>query len=213
MHRIIVIHTVYVSITKHTSKLSCSNLCAADQYKWLERDLAKVDREVTPWLIATWHPPWYSTYKAHYREAECMRVEMEELLYKYGVDIVFNGHVSVIYSLDFQPSDQHLHNFFPMVTCRYMPMRGLIEYTTTLWIHVGLFISQLVMVEIERRWQLHTLMNRGTARIHAPHQIITWAVSVPSISHQVQQLENSVGTANLIIVHTEKVALVMGFWR
>lgn len=112
MHRIIVIHTVYVSITKHTSKLSCSNLCAADQYKWLERDLAKVDREVTPWLIATWHPPWYSTYKAHYREAECMRVEMEELLYKYGVDIVFNGHVSVIYSLDFQPSDQHLHNFF-----------------------------------------------------------------------------------------------------
>ncbi|XP_043806819.1 purple acid phosphatase 15-like isoform X3 [Manihot esculenta] len=66
---------------------------SADQYKWLERDLAKVDREVTPWLIATWHPPWYSTYKAHYREAECMRVEMEELLYKYGVDIVFNGHV------------------------------------------------------------------------------------------------------------------------
>lgn len=98
MHRIIVIHTVYVSITKHTSKLSCSNLCAADQYKWLERDLAKVDREVTPWLIATWHPPWYSTYKAHYREAECMRVEMEELLYKYGVDIVFNGHVSDLFS-------------------------------------------------------------------------------------------------------------------
>ncbi|XP_059651567.1 purple acid phosphatase 15-like isoform X4 [Cornus florida] len=66
---------------------------SADQYKWLERDLANVDRKVTPWLVATWHPPWYSSYKAHYREAECMRVAMEELLYKYGVDIVFNGHV------------------------------------------------------------------------------------------------------------------------
>ncbi|CAL9199826.1 unnamed protein product [Musa hybrid cultivar] len=66
---------------------------SGEQYKWLERDLAMVDRTVTPWLIATWHPPWYSTYKAHYREAECMRVEMEELLYSYGVDIVFNGHV------------------------------------------------------------------------------------------------------------------------
>ncbi|KAA8548404.1 hypothetical protein F0562_000088 [Nyssa sinensis] len=66
---------------------------SADQYKWLERDLAKVDRKVTPWLIATWHPPWYSSYKAHYREAECMRVAMEELLYNYGVDVVFNGHV------------------------------------------------------------------------------------------------------------------------
>ncbi|KAL5781413.1 hypothetical protein ACOSP7_006442 [Xanthoceras sorbifolium] len=66
---------------------------SGDQYKWLKRDLANVDREVTPWLVATWHAPWYSTYTAHYREAECMRVAMEELLYKYGVDIVFNGHV------------------------------------------------------------------------------------------------------------------------
>ncbi|OAY80435.1 Purple acid phosphatase 15 [Ananas comosus] len=66
---------------------------SGQQYKWLEKDLAKVDRTVTPWLIAVWHPPWYSTYKAHYREAECMRVEMEDLLYSYGVDVVFNGHV------------------------------------------------------------------------------------------------------------------------
>ncbi|KAJ9169762.1 hypothetical protein P3X46_017917 [Hevea brasiliensis] len=64
-----------------------------DQYKWLEIDLANVDRSRTPWLVAAWHPPWYSSYKAHYREAECMRVAMEELLYSYGVDIVFNGHV------------------------------------------------------------------------------------------------------------------------
>ncbi|CAH9129800.1 unnamed protein product [Cuscuta epithymum] len=64
-----------------------------DQYRWLERDLANVDRKVTPWLVATWHPPWYSSYTAHYREAECMRVAMEELLYKAGVDLVFNGHV------------------------------------------------------------------------------------------------------------------------
>ena len=47
------------------------------------------------WLIAGWHAPWYTTYKAHYREAECMRVEMEELLYAYGVDVVFTGHVSL----------------------------------------------------------------------------------------------------------------------
>ncbi|KAK7281697.1 hypothetical protein RIF29_09901 [Crotalaria pallida] len=65
-----------------------------EQYKWLERDLASVDREVTPWLVASWHAPWYSTYKAHYREAECMRVAMEDKLYTYGVDIIFNGHRS-----------------------------------------------------------------------------------------------------------------------
>ncbi|KAK7256037.1 hypothetical protein RIF29_29469 [Crotalaria pallida] len=64
-----------------------------EQYKWLERDLASVDRSVTPWLVAAWHPPWYSTYESHYREAECMRVEVEDLLYSYFVDIVFSGHV------------------------------------------------------------------------------------------------------------------------
>ncbi|CAI0561079.1 unnamed protein product, partial [Linum tenue] len=63
------------------------------QYRWLERDLANVDRSITPWLVAVWHPPWYNSYNAHYREVECMRVEMEELIYSYGVDIVFNGHV------------------------------------------------------------------------------------------------------------------------
>ncbi|OMO88641.1 hypothetical protein COLO4_20147 [Corchorus olitorius] len=67
---------------------------SSDQYKWLESDLSNVNRSVTPWLVAAWHPPWYSTYKEHYREAECMRVEMEDLLYAYGVDIVFNGHVN-----------------------------------------------------------------------------------------------------------------------
>ncbi|XP_057965783.1 purple acid phosphatase 15-like [Malania oleifera] len=66
---------------------------SAEQYKWLEKDLGNVDRSVTPWVVAAWHPPWYSSYEAHYREAECMRVAMEELLYSYGVDIVFNGHV------------------------------------------------------------------------------------------------------------------------
>ncbi|GLT97776.1 hypothetical protein SLE2022_153250 [Rubroshorea leprosula] len=66
---------------------------SSDQYHWLEWDLSNVDRTVTPWLIAAWYAPWYSTYKSHYREAECMRVEMEDLLFYYGVDIVFNGHV------------------------------------------------------------------------------------------------------------------------
>lgn len=76
-------------------------LSIGDQYKWLERDLANVDRSKTPWLVAAWHPPWFSSYKAHYREVECMRVAMEELLYSHGVDIVFNGHVSDVTILMF----------------------------------------------------------------------------------------------------------------
>uniref|UniRef100_A0A6N2JYX3 Purple acid phosphatase n=3 Tax=Salix viminalis TaxID=40686 RepID=A0A6N2JYX3_SALVM len=63
------------------------------QYSWLKKDLYQVDRAKTPWLVAAWHPPWYNSYSSHYQEFECMRQEMEALLYQYRVDIVFSGHV------------------------------------------------------------------------------------------------------------------------
>lgn len=75
-----------------------ASFITADQFQWLENDLSYVDRKLTPWLVAVWHSPWYSSYTAHYREAECMRLEMEELLYKNHVDIVFNGHVRLLIS-------------------------------------------------------------------------------------------------------------------
>lgn len=63
------------------------------QYLWLKNDLEMVNREVTPWLIAAWHPPWYNSYRSHYREVECMRLEVEDLLYEHAVDAVFSAHV------------------------------------------------------------------------------------------------------------------------
>ena len=39
-----------------------------EQYRWLEHDLAEVDRSMT-----RWHPPWYNSYKSRYREAKCMK--------------------------------------------------------------------------------------------------------------------------------------------
>ncbi|KAK4800766.1 hypothetical protein SAY86_021253 [Trapa natans] len=63
------------------------------QYKWLEADLARVDRRITPWLVALLHAPWYNTNLAHQGEGESMRVAMEELLFKARVDVVFAGHV------------------------------------------------------------------------------------------------------------------------
>lgn len=70
------------------------NLLSGAQYAWQKKDLDLVDRTVTPWLVAAWHPPWYNSYSSHYQEFECMRQEMEAILYQYGVDIIFSGHVS-----------------------------------------------------------------------------------------------------------------------
>ncbi|URD79866.1 Calcineurin-like phosphoesterase [Musa troglodytarum] len=66
---------------------------SSSQYKWLVADLAKVDRRITPWLVALLHAPWYNTNLAHQGEGESMRQAMESLLYRARVDVVFAGHV------------------------------------------------------------------------------------------------------------------------
>ncbi|KAG9456805.1 hypothetical protein H6P81_001313 [Aristolochia fimbriata] len=63
------------------------------QYKWLEKELPKVNRSETPWLIVLMHAPWYNSYNYHYMEGESMRVMFEPWLVKYKVDLVFAGHV------------------------------------------------------------------------------------------------------------------------
>ncbi|KAJ6376556.1 hypothetical protein OIU76_025665 [Salix suchowensis] len=65
----------------------------SDQYNWLKADLAKVDRNKTPWLLVLFHVPWYNSNEAHQNEGDWMMAAMEPLLYAAGVDIVLAGHV------------------------------------------------------------------------------------------------------------------------
>ena len=41
----------------------------SDQYEWLVNDLASFNRAATPWLVASFHAPWYSSYTTHYMGA------------------------------------------------------------------------------------------------------------------------------------------------
>jgi hypothetical protein len=63
-------------------------------YQWLQKDLAKVDRSITPWLILHLHRPLYCSedFDADYRVSLFLRKHLEPLLGKYKVDIVFSGH-------------------------------------------------------------------------------------------------------------------------
>ncbi|CAL5230081.1 g13538 [Coccomyxa viridis] len=62
------------------------------QYNWLLNDLQSIDRSKTPWVIASNHHPLYST-DTSFKEYEQMRVMLEPLMYQYGVDVFYNGHV------------------------------------------------------------------------------------------------------------------------
>ncbi|KAG9131046.1 hypothetical protein Leryth_006775 [Lithospermum erythrorhizon] len=79
----------------HIIVLSSYSACAkyTPQYMWLQKELEKVDRKVTPWLIVMMHSPLYNSYNYHYMEADTMRVVYESWFVQHKVDIVFAGHV------------------------------------------------------------------------------------------------------------------------
>lgn len=63
-------------------------------YKWLERDLASVDRGRTPWLFLHLHRPMYCSqrFEPDYNVSLLIRAALEPLVSSYHVDVVFGGH-------------------------------------------------------------------------------------------------------------------------
>jgi 3',5'-cyclic AMP phosphodiesterase CpdA len=65
-----------------------SNYMDWTQLSWLERELqASTDR----WKMAYFHHPLYSSGERHGSEVD-LRLQLEPLFLKYGVDVVFAGH-------------------------------------------------------------------------------------------------------------------------
>ena len=67
----------------------------SNQRIWLEKDLAGVDRSVTPWLIVLFHQPYVNSNTVHSIASEGISVQVviEDLLYLHKVDLVISGHV------------------------------------------------------------------------------------------------------------------------
>ncbi|EER00438.1 conserved hypothetical protein [Perkinsus marinus ATCC 50983] len=83
------VHYVMIS-TEH------NYLNGSDQHKWLEDDLANVDRNKTPWVIVTGHRPMYTSCaldKFNGDIAEELKSNVAPLFKKYNVSIYFTGHI------------------------------------------------------------------------------------------------------------------------
>jgi len=63
------------------------------QFAWLQNDLQNINRKLTPWVIASWHRPWYNSNTAHSGDGEDMRKSFETLFTHYKVDLALVGHV------------------------------------------------------------------------------------------------------------------------
>jgi hypothetical protein len=65
-----------------------SNYMDRDQLAWLDKQLANSD---SPWKIAYFHHPLYSSGGRHGSEVD-LRAQLEPLFLKHGVNVVFAGH-------------------------------------------------------------------------------------------------------------------------
>jgi 3',5'-cyclic AMP phosphodiesterase CpdA len=67
------------------------------QYSWLETDLknSNANRLKLPWIIVVMHCPWYNSNIAHQNEKQTllMRETIEDIFFKYHVNLVITGHV------------------------------------------------------------------------------------------------------------------------
>ncbi|KAL9660648.1 hypothetical protein QQ045_025465 [Rhodiola kirilowii] len=76
------------------------------QYKWLDEEFKRVDREKTPWLIVLMHVPIYNSNEGHYMEGESMRAVFEDWFIKHKVDVIFAGHAHA-YERSYRISNVH----------------------------------------------------------------------------------------------------------
>ncbi len=63
------------------------------QYQWLLKDLALVNRTVTPWLLVSFHKPFYNSNTKDQLSGEVMRLTFEKIFFNARVDVVVTGHV------------------------------------------------------------------------------------------------------------------------
>ena len=82
------VHTVMISSEHNMTRGSA-------QYTWLEKDLAAVNRSMTPWLVVEVHRPIYNSELYDWSQPMIttgMQNAVEDLLHTYQVDLVLSGH-------------------------------------------------------------------------------------------------------------------------
>lgn len=82
----------YCEKTRTALDMPCLDKGTA-QLDWLLKDLASVDRSVTPWLFVVFHQPFMNSNTHHDEEGVHMQEAIEDILYNNKVDVVFSGHI------------------------------------------------------------------------------------------------------------------------
>ncbi|XP_014522753.1 probable inactive purple acid phosphatase 27 [Vigna radiata var. radiata] len=65
----------------------------SEQYAWMQKDMASVNRQKTPWLIFMGHRPMYTSHQGLLSSENKFNEAVEPLLFQNKVDLALFGHV------------------------------------------------------------------------------------------------------------------------
>ncbi|KAL7563662.1 hypothetical protein ACA910_013397 [Epithemia clementina (nom. ined.)] len=85
------------------------------QRRFINKELQKVKREITPWVIVVIHTPLYNTFGLHLKDPQIIAAKenLEPLFVEYNVNIVFSGHIHA-YSRSYPVAMNHVNEKGPV---------------------------------------------------------------------------------------------------
>ncbi|XP_048330082.2 probable inactive purple acid phosphatase 27 [Ziziphus jujuba] len=137
----------------------------SEQYEWMKKDMASVDRSKTPWLIFMGHRPMYTSSSGLTNVDQNFVDEVEPLLLDNKVDLALFGHV---------------HNYERTCSiydgeCKGMPTKDKTgidvydhsNYTATVQAVIGMAGFKLDKFNLQNSWSLSRIPEFGYFRGHA----------------------------------------------
>ncbi|XP_009765790.1 probable inactive purple acid phosphatase 27 [Nicotiana sylvestris] len=160
----------------------------SDQYEWMRKDMASVDRSRTPWLIFMGHRPMYSSVNGVFLKSvdEDFVKAVEPLLLANKVDLALWGHV---------------HNYERSCAvyqkeCKALPTKGAggidtydnTNYTAPVHAVIGMAGFSLDKFPSDAdKWSLVRIAEFGYVRVHAT----TKALRIEYVNANTRKLEDS----------------------
>ncbi|KAG0471718.1 hypothetical protein HPP92_016264 [Vanilla planifolia] len=147
----------------------------SEQYHWMQKDLASVDRTRTPWLIFAGHRPMYSSQDSILPSVDQDFVKsIEPLLFKNKVDLALFGHVH-----NYERTCAVFQN-----QCKGMPAKGKngvdiynnYNYTAPVHVIIGMagFTLDIFPDQAADDWSLVRISEFGYTKVHATKENLSF---------------------------------------
>ncbi|KAK7404269.1 hypothetical protein VNO78_05025 [Psophocarpus tetragonolobus] len=175
----------------------------SEQYDWMQKDMASVNRRKTPWIIFMGHRNMYTSYVGLFPPKKVFIKAVEPLLLKYKVDLVLFGHV---------------HNYERTCSvfqdeCKAMPTKDKNgvdtydgkNYSAPVQVVIGMAGFTLDKFNNVKSWSLKRISEFGYLRAHATRKDLYLETC-----HLLARCKLSLGDSRMHVIFIVGQSLLLG---